>query len=420
MRSAPRTAAAASEAEVDHERALVVAARAAHSAAEQTWTDDVATWTTTGLVAAVDVSWDTVLNRLAARDGEPTWVAAVRQSVADALAPALREARQAATAADLAVAGAAEALAVTEPRLAEVEAQPEARPLPARYRDAVRDPAAGAPFYELVDVATGVGAAEAAGLEAALEAAGLLDAWVHADGLVVHPDTRDTLLRADATACLAGAATLADVLVPAPGEGSPVASNTIAAVLRAVGLGDPAGAAAAVSAGGRWSLGVLRGAWSKDAVEFIGAGARRATRERVLAELRHQVETRGFALAEARDRADRAAQRPRRRRSAAGDPAAGRDDRRGGTGARSAERTLAAAAPATTPTVAAPRTPGPPPTGSPRRVAHEALGDGLPTTVSDARWRAQAARRSRQVLADHRRALDDLARDHERWRGQPR
>jgi uncharacterized protein (TIGR02680 family) len=408
--------AAVSEAEVDHERAQVAVAREARAAAEQAWADDVATWTTTGLAAAVGVSWEPVLHRLTSRDAVLAWVTAVRQSVADAVAPSLREARQVAAAADVAVAAATEALEATQSRLAEVEAQREARPVPGRYRDAERDPAAGAPFYELVDVAPGVGAADAAGLEAALEAVGLLDAWVHPDGLVVHPDTRDTLLRADAVACAVGAATLADVLVPTPGEGSPVASDTITAVLRAVGLGHQPGAAAWVTPGGRWSLGILRGAWRKDTVEFLGAAARRATRERVLTELRAQVEARRFDLAEARERAEVAAQRrdgvealpatlppadaiddaARELRSAERSLAAARarhdTDRRRAEEARAAANRLAAG------------------------VADEAVGDGLPTTVSDLDGVLAALADLRDLLAEHCRALRDLERDHQRLR----
>ncbi|MGH9231100.1 MAG: TIGR02680 family protein, partial [Acidimicrobiales bacterium] len=368
--------------------------------------------------AVAGVRWDPVLDMVAGRRGEPTWVASVRQSVADALAPSLRQARQAAAAADTAVAAAAEALEVTEAQLAEIEAQPEARPVPARFSDADRDPAAGAPFYELVDVAPGIGAADAAGVEAALEAAGLLDAWVNADGVVVHPDTRDTLLRGDAAACPAGAATLADVLVPAPREGSPVASDTITALLRAVGLGEHPGAATSVTPGGRWSLGVLRGAWRKDTVEFLGAAARRATRERLLAELRARVEARRSELADARDRAESASRHRDDVEALPGTlpPADAIDE--AARGLSSAERSLAAACArhdtdrrrAEAARAAANRlTAG---------VAHEALGDGLPTTVSDLDGVLAALADLRDVLGDHGRALRDLERDHERLCGR--
>ncbi|ONI86047.1 TIGR02680 family protein [Saccharothrix sp. ALI-22-I] len=55
-----------------------------------------------------------------------------------------------------------------------------------RFVAAERDATAGAPFYRLVDFQPTVDAAERAGLEAALEASGLLDAWVTPPS----PDTR--------------------------------------------------------------------------------------------------------------------------------------------------------------------------------------------------------------------------------------
>ncbi len=281
--------AAASEAEVDQERMRVAEARSAHGAAEQVWIGAVDAWTTTGPASTVDVDWAPVRSVLAPSRGGPALVADVRRAVADALARPLQQARQSAAEADVAVARAEESLAGAEARLADVEAQPETRPATSRFSSAERDPAAGAPFYELVDLAPGVGADDAAGLEAALEAAGLLDAWVTADGLVVHPGTRDTLLRVDAPALPTGTATLADVLVPAAADGSPVGPDTVSGVLRAVGLGEQPTAESWVGLDGRWVLGVLRGAYRKETVEFLGAGARRATRERLIAELRSEV-----------------------------------------------------------------------------------------------------------------------------------
>jgi uncharacterized protein (TIGR02680 family) len=402
--------AAGSEAEVDRERAQVAAARQSYAAAEQAWAEAVEGWTAAGLAATLGVSWHDVRARLAARAGEPTWPAAVRSAVAGALAPPLQAARQSAAAADLAVAGAEDELAATEARLADVEAQPEVRPAAAPWRQAERDPAAGTPFYELVDLAPGLGAAAAAGLEAALEASGLLDAWVHADGLVVHPDTRDAVVRADAPPCPPGAATLADVLVPAAAAGSPVGPDAVARVLRAVGLAPHAGATTWVTTAGRWSLGALRGAWAKDAVEYLGAAARRATHERLLAALREEVARLGAALAAARDQAAAAAshrdavealpaslpapdaidEAARELRNAERAVAAARArheaDRRRAEEARAAANRLAAA------------------------LAHEALADGLPTSVAELEAVLERLADLREVLADHRRALADAVR----------
>ena len=436
--------AAGSEAEVERERAELTAARAAQRAAEQAWVDLVEAWLTTGLASALGLAtgaaappvpttgpdgapaqatgpavglsldWGEVHARLSNREGEPTWTAAVRRSVIDALAPALQAARDAAAEADVRVAAALEALTAAEERLAEVEAQTEAHPPAARFRQADRDPSAGTPFYELVDVAPGVDPASAAGVEAALEAAGLLDAWVQADGLVVHPDTQDTLVRPSTAACPPGSATLADVLAPSSAVDGPVGRDTVAALLAAIGLGHHPGGGAWVSTGGRWSLGLLHGAWGKAEVEFLGATARRATRERLLAELRRLLVRAEDDVAVARSRAEAAARhrdalevlpaslpghdgideatRERRNaeRSLAGAGARHDNDRRRAETARAAASRLAAG------------------------VAHEAASDGLPTTVVELDALIAGLAELREVLADHRRSLADLVRAHER------
>lgn len=403
--------AAASESDLDRARVAVTAARAALAAAETTWSEGVTGWLRTGLAGALGASWEPVLRRIAARDGEPTWPAAARRAVEECLAPVVRRARSEAAAAEVVLAAAGADLASAEARLAEKDAQPEARPEPARHRDATRDPAAGAPFYELVDVAPGVDPAAAAGLEAALEAAGLLDAWVHADGLVVHPGTRDTLLDTDAAARPTGAPSLAEVLVPAPAEGGPVGEETVAAVLAAVGLGEQPGAPAWVTTGGRWGLGIARGAWAKATVEYLGASARRATRQRLVGELRAEVASRAAALAAARAAAEASAAHrdalealpaslppadaidaaARELRSSEHDLAAARErhdvDGRRAEEARATANRLAAS------------------------VAHEAATDGLPTAVAEIDRVLAALGEARQHLSEHRLALDHLARD---------
>ena len=76
------------------------------------------------------------------------------------------------------------------------------------------------------------------------------------------------------------------MLVPAVADGGAVSEATVRDVLAAIGFGEQAEATAWVTDDGRWSLGVLRGAWSKPEVEFLGAGARQRTRHRRLTELR--------------------------------------------------------------------------------------------------------------------------------------
>nr|WP_218005870.1 TIGR02680 family protein [Actinomadura hibisca] len=164
------------------------------------------------------------------------------------------------------------------------------------YATAAHAPGTGAPLFLLLDFAATVGDAERAGLEAALEAAGLLSAWVAADGTVLAEHTREVLLRAGAP--VAGPS-LAEVLLPVPGHG--VGRETIAGLLVSIGLGNGADAACWVAPDGRWRLGVARGAHGKERAEFVGAGVRAATRERRLAELSQQIEELTAALAAAHE-----------------------------------------------------------------------------------------------------------------------
>ena len=183
-------------------------------------------------------------------------------------------------------------------RVADVEASTEARPEPSRFRGAERDAAAGAPFYELVDVGDALGADDAAGLEAALEASGILDAWVSADGVAVHPRTNDVIVTAGGAAD-DGAPSLAGMLRPAIPADSPVSAASVAALLAAIGWGEQAQRSTWVANDGRWQTGLLHGAWSKTAIEFLGAGARRETRRRQLERARAELATRREELASA-------------------------------------------------------------------------------------------------------------------------
>ncbi|MDT0304850.1 TIGR02680 family protein [Streptomonospora wellingtoniae] len=169
-----------------------------------------------------------------------------------------------------------------------------APPTPYTRSPGVRGSRPGAPLWRLVDFRDAVSDAERAGLESALEAAGLLDAWVAPDGSVSDAGTHDTVLRADGPAA---EPTLASALLPAVDTGdaqaAAVAPDTVARLLESIGLGKPGtdseqGPAAAEGNGrvpaavvdvrGRFRLGVLRGRWSKDRAEFLGEGAREAAR----------------------------------------------------------------------------------------------------------------------------------------------
>jgi uncharacterized protein (TIGR02680 family) len=176
-------------------------------------------------------------------------------------------------------------------------------PVPYTRPADVRDGRSGAPLWQVVDFHEGVGEADRAGLEAALEAAGLLDAWVTPDGRLLDPDTHDVVITAGA----AVTPSLGAALRPAVDRDDPraarLADATVAAVLAGIGLGE-SGAGTWVEQTGRWRLGVAEGAWTKPTASFVGRGAREAARRRRLAEVTQaiaEIETAAEAAQQACD-----------------------------------------------------------------------------------------------------------------------
>lgn len=156
-------------------------------------------------------------------------------------------------------------------------------PPPPHTRDAAaREGREGAPLWQLVDPADGLDPRAAAGYEGALEAAGLLDAWVTPDGTLCDADD-SVLLTADTPVCHDGG--LTGVLVPAQPRGGPaaVSSDQVAAVLCRIGRHDDG--PVWVGPDGRWRLGPLHGRWRKDEVAYLGDAARTRARGRHLKDL---------------------------------------------------------------------------------------------------------------------------------------
>ncbi|MEO3748423.1 TIGR02680 family protein [Plantactinospora sp. B5E13] len=229
-----------------------------------------------GLSAAVDTT------------GEPG-ARTLREVYADATATVVTQRR------DRLAALAAQRAALAD-RRAEVAAErdriaaehDDAPPAPVT-RPAPRAGRPGAPLWRLVRFADGVSGADAAAVEAALHAAGLLDAWLHPD-----PGT--------ATAALAGddldgyllplpphrrptGVTLADVL--APEEQDDVPAARITEVLTSVALADvttPDTSPVTIGVDGRYAQGIAAGRFAKTSCEYIGATARAARRAARVAE----------------------------------------------------------------------------------------------------------------------------------------
>ena len=155
----------------------------------------------------------------------------------------------------------------------------DAPPFPHTRAAGVRDGRPGAPLWKVTDFAPGLSDDERAGLEAALEAAGILDAWVTPEGNLVDGD----VIVVSGLAPVARAS-CASLLVPAIDPDDPQAGalrkESVDSVLRAIGC-DPGTVGTGgtwVTTDGRWSNGVLSGAWRKDQAGYIGEGAREAAR----------------------------------------------------------------------------------------------------------------------------------------------
>ena len=161
-----------------------------------------------------------------------------------------------------------------------IAAERDDAPPPHPGRTADRTGRDGAPLWRLVRFADDVGETRAAAIEAALEATGMLDAWITPDGGEVAAGDSDGYLICGAPV---PGSSLADVL--APEDGTPVPAARVGAVLASIALdGELFSSAAVIGADGRYSHGVTAGAHRKDHAEYIGATARARRRAARIAE----------------------------------------------------------------------------------------------------------------------------------------
>ena len=135
----------------------------------------------------------------------------------------------------------------------------------------------GAPFWKVVAFQSDVEPNVAAAVEASLQAAGLLDAWITPDGTLLSTH------ELDAAVIPGGAvdgASLVDVLTP---DGGDVAHDVVHRLLASIAR-DQADVVS-IGSDGSYVLGPLHGRWHKDEPEHIGAAARERARKRRLAHL---------------------------------------------------------------------------------------------------------------------------------------
>lgn len=179
-----------------------------------------------------------------------------------------------------------------------VTAPPPAPPT----RRATRTDRVGAPLWQLCDFRNDIPDTDRPGYEAALQAAGLLDAWLLPDGRLIDPATEDTFL----TGLAEEASEVSDVKsrIPAPADSLDAvflpaldptlpsnrlpSSDLVSRVLRRIGASRDA-APHWVAANGSWQLGPLTGRWSKPDVDYIGESNRAAARRRQITALEEEL-----------------------------------------------------------------------------------------------------------------------------------
>ncbi|MCS6243834.1 MAG: TIGR02680 family protein [Opitutus sp.] len=161
-------------------------------------------------------------------------------------------------------------------------------PPPPSTRRAERTGRPGAPLWRVCDFHPALPLTERAGLEAALQASGLLDAWVLPDGRLLAAD-EDTYLVHAASDATGPARHLGQLLVPAIDTEDAAAGQltpaTLAGLLANLG-GAPGQGPHWVAPDGRWQLGPLSGRWTKPEADYLGASTRAAARRRQIDTLR--------------------------------------------------------------------------------------------------------------------------------------
>lgn len=165
----------------------------------------------------------------------------------------------------------------------------DAAPPPPYTRGAeARRQRAGAPLWQLVDFHEHVDAAQRAGLEAALEAAGLLDAWVTPDGRLLAADGAPPLQDTQWRERPRQGASLAAWLTPSAAAATPAIDAALLTRLLegiACSAHDDSRAEGWIAPDGRFRLAALAGRWHKPQATYIGYAARAAARARRLAEI---------------------------------------------------------------------------------------------------------------------------------------
>ena len=175
-------------------------------------------------------------------------------------------------------------------------------PTPYFRSEQARTARPGAPLWRVVDFADGVGEHERAAVEAALEAAGILDAWLTPEGELVDADGEIVVFCDAAVDGPNLTAVLSPAIDRADAHAAVLDDAVVTAVLAGIGFGAdsamPVESVTWVAADGRFRNGVLAGRWTKPEARFIGEGSREAARRARLDELAGQISDIGVLLDE--------------------------------------------------------------------------------------------------------------------------
>lgn len=188
------------------------------------------------------------------------------------------------------VRAALEELRQRESELERVRDLPPPAP-PTRDAEARATRTSGAPLWRLIDFRTDADPGARAGAEAALEAAGLLDAWVTPAGDLLDATEHDVVLTLGSgpTAGADDATSLRALLRPESDAPGGVPAEVVDAILGRIGWGSGHGDTW-VAPDGRFCVGPLAGAWAKPAEQYVGTSARQAERRRRLAGIALEIE----------------------------------------------------------------------------------------------------------------------------------
>ncbi|MFI8565923.1 TIGR02680 family protein [Rhodococcus sp. NPDC078407] len=297
MLEAASAAVTEAEATVDLEKAQFA------SGLRAWWSANSALYSSAGITSAAFEALDAALAGIG-DDDAPSLESVLADRTADGV-DALR-ARQAQARVDVSTRTAE--LNALRDELSLVRAERDDAPPPFAARTDSRVELSGAPLWQLVRFTDSVSPADAAGIESALQAANLLDGWLHPTADFPVDSSSEQYLAPLPEAVRPTGTTLASVLEPEPGTA--VSEARILEFLNSVVVQqDQESSRSAVSVGidGRYWQGVQQGCHTKPDAEYIGATARARRREQRIAELGTAIDTATAALeaATAEERATR-------------------------------------------------------------------------------------------------------------------